>query len=125
MVSRIALAWLVGVVGLVGGLPGGAAGQGSAPVATLADGRVGQIHFESRPPAGYFALARREAAPSAVVVGTLRLPKDAAGRGPAMVIAHGSGGGGARGAARAGRLAALRPATLLGGRVSPPHPRQT
>ena len=75
MVSRIALVWLLAALGLVGGLPGGAAGPGSAPVATLADGRVGQIHFESRTPAGYFALARREAAPGAVVVGTLRLPR--------------------------------------------------
>ena len=63
MVSRIVLAWLLATVGLAGGLPGGAAGQGSAPIATLADGRVGQIHFESRTPARYFALARREASP--------------------------------------------------------------
>src|SRR5229473_2369546 len=107
MVSRIALAWLVAALGLVGGLPGGAA------VATLADGRVGQIHFESRTPAGYFALARREAAPSAVVVGTLRLPKDAAGRVPAMVIAHGSAGVDAREAAWADRLGALGLATFV------------
>src|SRR5260370_35823433 len=112
MVSRIPLAWRVAALGLVGGLPGGAAGQGGAPVATLADGRVGQIHFESRTPAGYFALARREAAPSAVVVGTLRLPQDAAGRVPAMVIAHGSGGGGGRGGAWGGPPRASRPALL-------------
>ena len=92
MVSRIVLVWLLAALGLVGGLPAAAAGQGNVPVATLADGRVGQIHFESRTPAGYFALARREAAPGAVVVGTLRLPKDAIGRVPVMVIAHGCGG---------------------------------
>jgi len=125
MVSRIALAWLVAALGLVGGLPGGAAGQGSAPVATLADGRVGQIHFESRTPAGYFALARREAAPSAVVVGTLRLPKDAAGRGPAMVIAHGSGGVDVREAAWADRLGALGLATFVVDSFTPRNIRET
>jgi hypothetical protein len=78
MVSRIVLAWLVATVCLLGGRSGVAAGQGNRPVGTLADGRVGQIHFESRTPAGYFALARREASPPAVVVGALRLPKDAA-----------------------------------------------
>jgi hypothetical protein len=52
MVSRIVLARLLATVGLAGGSPAGAAGQGSAPTATLADGRVGQIHFESRTPAG-------------------------------------------------------------------------
>src|SRR5216684_2660753 len=125
MVSRIALAWLVAALGLVGGLPGGAAGQGGAPVATLADGRVGQIHFESRTPAGYFALARREAAPSAVVVGTLRLPKDAAGRGPAMVIAHGSGGVDVREAAWADRLGALGLATFVVDSFTPRNIRET
>jgi len=65
MVSRIVLVWLLAALGLVGGLPAAAAGQGNVPVATLADGRVGQIHFESRTPAGYSALARRAAAPGA------------------------------------------------------------
>lgn len=106
MVSRIVRAWLAATVCLLGGGPGGAAGQGSLPVGTLADGRAGQIHFESRTPAGYFALARREASPRVVVVGTLRLPKDAAGRVPAMVIAHGSGGVDTREATWADRLGA-------------------
>src|ERR1700687_6296367 len=109
MVSRIVLVWSLAALGLVGGLPGEAAGQGSAPVATLADAGVGQIHSESRTPAGYFALARREAAPGAVVVGTLRLPKDATGRVPAMVIAPGSGGGGGGRGDLAGRLRAHGP----------------
>src|SRR6266478_3192572 len=125
MVSRIALAWLVAALGLVGGLPGGAAGQGSAPVATLADGRVGQIHFESRTPAGYFALVRREATPGAVVVGTLRLPKDAAGRVPAMVIAHGSGGVDVREAAWADRLGAIGLATFVVDSFTPRNIRET
>ena len=127
MVSRIVLAWLLATVGLAGGLPGGAAGQGSAPTATLADGRVGQIHFESRTPAGYFALARREASPTAVVVGTLRLPPkdspknatDAAGRVPAMVIAHGSAGVDVREMAWADRLGALGLATFVVDSFSP------
>jgi len=101
------------------------AGQGSAPVATLADGRVGQIHFESRTPAGYFALVRREAAPGAVVVGTLRLPKDAAGRVPAMVIAHGSAGVDAREAAWADRLGALGLATFVVDSFTPRNIRET
>jgi dienelactone hydrolase len=50
-----------------------------------------------------------------VIVGSLRLPRDAAGRVPAMVIAHGSGRVGTREAAWADRLGALR---LLA-----PHPR--
>jgi dienelactone hydrolase len=124
MVSRIVLAWLLAARGLVGGLPA-AAGQGSVPVATLADGRVGQIHFESRTPAGYFALARREAASGAVVVGTLRLPKDAIGRVPAMVIAHGSGGVDAREAAWADRLCALGLATFVVDSFTPRNIRET
>ena len=88
-------------------------GAGSLPVGTLADGRAGEIHFERRPPAGYFALARREASPRVVVVGTLRLPKDAAGRVPAMVIAPGSGGVDTREAAWADRLGQVALYTAL------------
>ena len=91
---------------------------------------MGQIHFESRTPAGYFALARREASPAAVVVGTLRLPSkdspkdatDATGRVPAMVIAHGSAGVDVREMAWADRLGTAAHVTgapllfLLGGR---------
>jgi len=122
MVSRIVLVWLLATLGLAGGLPGGAAGQGSAPTATLADGRVGQIHFESRTPAGYFALARRAASPTAVVIGTLRLPpkgappgdaKDAAARVPAIVIVHGSAGVDVREMGWADRLGALGLATFV------------
>ena len=57
MVSRIVLAWLVATRCLPGGRAGGASGQGSGPVDTLADERVGQIHSESRTPAGCCALA--------------------------------------------------------------------
>ena len=61
------------------------------PVATLADGRTGKIYLESMTPAGYFALARKRG-DRVTIFGTLQLPKDASGRVPAMVIAHGSGG---------------------------------
>ena len=109
MVSRIGSARLLAALVLWGVLAGGAAGQGSAPVATLADGRAGRIQFESQTPAGYFALARRVAAPKVVVFGTLRLPREGSGRVPAMVIAHGSAGVDAREAAWADRLTALEP----------------
>lgn len=125
MVSRIVRAWLAATVCLLGGGPGGAAGQGSLPVGTLADGRAGEIHFESRTPAGYFALARREASPRVVIVGTLRLPKDAAGRVPAMVIAHGSGGVDTREAAWADRLGALGLATFVVDSFTPRNVRET
>jgi dienelactone hydrolase len=61
------------------------------PVASLADGRSGRVEFESLTPTGPTQLIRRSGAPKATVLGTLRLPPDAA-RAPAMVIAHGSGG---------------------------------
>ena len=63
-----------------------------APAVSLSDGRTGQIRFESVTPSGYFALARRDGLPKAVVVGTLRLPPGEAERVPAMVVAHGSAG---------------------------------
>jgi dienelactone hydrolase len=66
--------------------------QEAAPAADLADGRTGKIHFESLTPTGYFQLARSEATRKTVVFGTLVLPEQAAGRVPAMVVAHGSGG---------------------------------
>jgi hypothetical protein len=49
-----------------------------APAISLSDGRTGQIRFESVTPSGYFALARRDGLPKAVVVGTLRLPSGGA-----------------------------------------------
>jgi dienelactone hydrolase len=125
MVSRIVPAWLLASLVLAGGLPGAAAGQGGPPVTTLSDGRAGQIHFESRTPAGYFALARREAGPAVVVVGTLRLPKEGAARGPAMVIAHGSAGVGVREAAWADRLGALGLATFVVDSFTPRNVRET
>jgi hypothetical protein len=52
MVSRIGSARLLAALVLWGVLAGSAARQGSAPVATLADGRPGRIQFESQTPAG-------------------------------------------------------------------------
>jgi dienelactone hydrolase len=69
-----------------------AASADEAPVGSLADGRSGKVYFESQTPSGYFALVRRQASPKAVVFGTLQLPDAPAGRVPAVVIAHGSGG---------------------------------
>lgn len=77
---------------IVAGLAGSPALADEAPVASLADGRGGKIHFESVTPTGYFQLVRREALPKTVVFGTLQLPEASTGRVPAMVIAHGSGG---------------------------------
>jgi hypothetical protein len=62
------------------------------PVQDLADGRTGKIYFESITPAGYFALAKRQATRKTVIFGTLLLPKRATGPVPVMVIAHGSSG---------------------------------
>ena len=73
MLSRIGAVGLRSGVLVLGAL-GAPSAREEAPVATLADGRVGKIHFESQTPAGYFALARREPARKAVVFGTLRLP---------------------------------------------------
>ena len=125
MVSWIGLVWPSLIVGLAlgGGLPGPVAAQ--APVPDLADGRVGQIRFESRTPAGYGALARREAAPRVVVVGTLRLPRNAAARVPAMVIAHGSAGVDTREGAWADRLNALGLATFVVDSFTPRGVRET
>jgi len=60
-----------------------------------------------------------------VVVGTLRLPKDAAGRVPAMVIAHGSGGVDVREMAWADRLGALGLATFVVDSFTPRNVRET
>ncbi len=125
MVSRIGSARLLAALVLWGVLAGGAARQGSAPVATLADGRPGRIQFESQTPAGYFALARRVAAPKVVVFGTLRLPREGSGRVPAMVIAHGSAGVDAREAAWADRLTALGLVTFVVDSFTPRNVRET
>jgi dienelactone hydrolase len=63
------------------------------PVSSVADGRSGRIEFHSVTPNGPAQLVRRSYPPEGtVVVGDLVLPPNAAGRVPAMVIAHGSGG---------------------------------
>ncbi|MGE0151878.1 MAG: dienelactone hydrolase family protein [Reyranellaceae bacterium] len=62
------------------------------PVASLADGRSGDIQFASRTPRGPSDLVRRSPSmPEATVTGRLVLPSSI-GRLPAIVIAHGSGG---------------------------------
>ncbi|MGE0574961.1 MAG: dienelactone hydrolase family protein [Reyranella sp.] len=85
------------------------------PVTSLADGRLGLIEFASATPSGPSALVRQTyPVPGTTVRGTLSLPQGAAGRVPAMVIAHGSGGilpG--REAAWAARLGALGLATFV------------
>ncbi|MCC7274761.1 MAG: hypothetical protein IT561_18975, partial [Alphaproteobacteria bacterium] len=62
----------------------------AAPLADLRDGRAGPIEFTSRTPSGPSALMAGEGAATAIA-GMLRLPPGA-GRVPAMVISHGSGG---------------------------------
>jgi dienelactone hydrolase len=61
------------------------------PISTLADGRSGKIQFESITPSGFNALARRAGSPKITITGELSLPRGA-GKVPAMVVAHGSGG---------------------------------
>jgi dienelactone hydrolase len=66
---------------------------GAEPVSSLADGRSGRIEFRSVTPSGPTQLVQRSyPAEGTVVVGNLALTPGAAGRAPAMVIAHGSGG---------------------------------
>ena len=66
---------------------------GADPVASLADGRTGRIAFRSATPDGPSPLAQRAyAVDGTVVAGELVVPPAAGARGPAMVIAHGSGG---------------------------------
>jgi dienelactone hydrolase len=68
-----------------------AADVAAAPVRDLANGATGRIEFFSTTPNGPTPLMAREG-PQTPIVGTLRLPKSAAGKVPAMVISHGSGG---------------------------------
>ncbi len=53
MLSRIGAVGLLSGVLVLGALAAPSAGE-ETPVATLADGRAGKIHFESQTPAGYF-----------------------------------------------------------------------
>ncbi len=62
------------------------------PVASLADGRTGTVHFATVSPTGLeFAPGRRPTG-SAVISGDLSLPRGGASRAPAVVLIHGSGG---------------------------------
>ena len=96
-----------------------------APAMSLSDGRTGQIRFESVTPSGYFALARRDGLPKAIVVGTLRLPSGAAERVPAMVVAHGSAGVDEREQAWAERLVKAGIAAFVVDSFTPRNIRQT
>jgi dienelactone hydrolase len=60
-------------------------------VATLADGRSGDISFVSKTPRGPSDIVRRNAMPDATISGRLTLPPGTE-RVPAILIAHGSGG---------------------------------
>jgi len=126
MVSRIRgpRLFLIGLLLAVLVAPGATA-EDRVPATTLADGRAGKIHFESRTPAGYFALARKEAGPRTVIFGTLRLPREASGRAPAMVIAHGSAGVDTREGEWADRLGALGMATFVVDSFTPRNIRST
>lgn len=67
-----------------------AVGVRAQPVADLRDGRTGEIRFASTSPAGPTALMTGAGA-AVEIGGTLSLPPGT-GRGPAMVMVHGSGG---------------------------------
>ena len=64
----------------------------TAPVSTLADGRVGAVAFESATPRQIMDFVKRSPADKAVVTGMLSLPQQAEGPVPAVVILHGSSG---------------------------------
>src|SRR5215470_19227847 len=102
-----------------------ASARGETLAASLEDGRTGKIYFESWTPAGVGALARRDLGPKTVVFGTLRLPKQAAGRAPAMVIAHGSSGVDTREDEWADRLGKLGMATFVVDSFTPRNIRST
>ena len=102
-----------------------ASARGETPAASLEDGRTGKIYFESWTPAGVGALARRDLGPKTVVFGTLRLPKQSAGRAPAMVIAHGSSGVDTREDEWADRLGKLGMATFVVDSFTPRNIRST
>lgn len=64
----------------------------AAPLATLSDGGSGEIEFETRTPRGPSDVVRRNPdMPAVAISGRLILPPGA-GRVPAVIIAHGSGG---------------------------------
>jgi dienelactone hydrolase len=64
----------------------------TAPVATLADGRIGAMAFLSVTPRQTEDYLRRRTAEPAVVTGVLTLPDQATGPVPAVIILHGSSG---------------------------------
>ena len=69
----------------------GCASIPSDPVQSLADGRAGRIWFATRTMRFPTFLQGGVSAPEAIISGSLRLPKGS-GRGPAVVLVHGSGG---------------------------------
>lgn len=64
----------------------------AAPAASLADGRVGAVAFESVTPRQIMDFVKRAPSDKAVVTGRLSLPTQAKGPLPAVVILHGSSG---------------------------------
>jgi len=82
-------------IALLFALGAGAAARPAAaqvPVASLADGREGDVAFASTTPSGPEQYLRGPAdVPPAVVRGTLRLP-EGDGRAPAVVLTHSAGG---------------------------------
>lgn len=69
----------------------GCASIPSEPVRSLSDGRAGRIWFATRTMRFPTFLQGGASAPEAMISGSLRLP-EGNGRGPAVVLVHGSGG---------------------------------
>ncbi|QND85285.1 Uncharacterized protein ChrSV_3059 [Chromobacterium vaccinii] len=85
-------------IGLIACFAGGGDASASAitvsaaPVASLADGRVGAFAFESVTPRQIMDFVKRAPADKAMVTGMLSLPQQAQGPVPVIVILHGSSG---------------------------------
>ena len=85
----------------------------AVPVASLADARTGTVHFATVSPTSLeFAMGQRSAG-TAVISGDLSLPRAGAGRAPAVVLIHGSGGVGRNAPVWVGELTSIGVAVFV------------
>ena len=90
ILSRVCFIGLIACFAGSGAARASAITVSAAPVASLADGRVGAFAFESVTPRQIIDFVKRAPADKAVVTGMLSLPRQAKGLVPAVVILHGS-----------------------------------